>query len=185
MFLPAKYKPNITLNYSDYIIEVPNAISLEIVEEIKNYALNREISGLHKQKAKSSIETFSTCKIHDLDHPIYKTLDSLWKQHASKLYSNICFIEQYEIKMYEVGDKFNSHVDNFGYNSTKLDRQVTLLIQLSDSSDYVGGNLIIGNYQVSRKVGTAIFFPSSFTHRVEQIYKGKRYSLINWAWGPI
>ena len=61
-------------------------------------------------------------------------------------------------------------------------------VQLSDEEEYEGGDLqfMINNKIVDapRKKGTIVIFPSFIMHRVTQITKGTRQSIVGWVSGP-
>lgn len=67
-------------------------------------------------------------------------------------------------------------------------RKISITMQLSDPSEYEGGELEIftsSNVQVAPKEkGTAILFPSYVMHRVKPVTKGVRKSLVLWVSGP-
>jgi len=185
MFLPVRNRPLLDSSPKDFIYQIPNALSSNVINSLKDYALNKETSGLNKRRGYIGLEgSFSTCLISDYNHEIYQKLDNLWHEYGSKLNKKLEFIEPYEIKCYNVFDRFDIHKDNYGYLSTNVDRKVSLSIQLSDINDYKGGQLTIGDVKCNKEIGTAVFFPSSYYHRVEPITKGQRFALISWAWGP-
>ena len=91
----------------------------------------------------------------------------------------------YKLVRYQKGDVFKKHRDNGeGYN----DRYKTLVIQLSNSEDYKGGDLLIYNNikqnesytKANRDIGTCIMFASNISHEVTPIEEGIRYSLVIW-----
>jgi len=75
-------------------------------------------------------------------------------------------------------------------------RKLSFSIQLSDSSDYEGGELKFYTGKKSiytnkaegdtakKDKGTIIFFPSHVLHEVTPVTKGTRYSLVSWIQGP-
>jgi PKHD-type hydroxylase len=67
-------------------------------------------------------------------------------------------------------------------------RKLSLALQLSDPSDYSGGDLelMIGETpeKAKRDRGVATFFPSWLMHRVTPVTEGTRYSLVCWISGP-
>ncbi len=67
-------------------------------------------------------------------------------------------------------------------------RKISVSVQLSDSSDYEGGNIGLfytRNERVaSRDRGAIVTFPSWVMHRVTPVTRGVRYSLIAWIVGP-
>jgi len=67
-------------------------------------------------------------------------------------------------------------------------RKLSLVLQLSDPSTYVGGNLEL-HYQndpiiAPKDIGKLIVFPSFTLHGVTPITSGMRYSLVAWLSGP-
>ena len=66
-----------------------------------------------------------------------------------------------------------------------------LTVNLSDPKDYAGGNFEIRSqtgqeFKLNqfRLRGTVIVFPSFLKHRVTEVTRGKRYSLVQWLNGP-
>ena len=87
---------------------------------------------------------------------------------------------------YESGQYFKNHIDSgIGHE----DRIKTISIQLSDISDYNGGDLLIwesdedGNscaHCVSREIGNMVLFDSKLNHEAVSIESGTRYILVFW-----
>tara|TARA_R100000005_G_C4973707_1_gene185792 strand:+ start:661 stop:1284 length:624 start_codon:yes stop_codon:yes gene_type:complete len=68
-------------------------------------------------------------------------------------------------------------------------RKLSCIIQLSDSSDYEGGNVQMmddteQSYFLPRERGTVAVFDSRARHRVQKVTSGTRKSLVAWAVGP-
>lgn len=98
---------------------------------------------------------------------------------------------------YEKGAWFRRHQDFYMNLSSRKGfdkvRKISITIQLSDSEDYVGGDVVITTdvndigskgFPISRNIGDAIAFPSYFDHQVNKIESGTRYSLVVWQYGP-
>jgi PKHD-type hydroxylase len=66
--------------------------------------------------------------------------------------------------------------------------KLTMVVQLSEPSDYEGGFLEVwpdGNVRQSETArGAATIFPSFHLHRVTPVTAGERWSLTVWAHGP-
>ena len=66
-------------------------------------------------------------------------------------------------------------------------RKVSLTVQLTDGDDYEGGDLQLwrGNTRLNapRGKGTVVIFPSYMMHRVTEVTKGTRESLVLWVGG--
>jgi PKHD-type hydroxylase len=94
-------------------------------------------------------------------------------------------MEQLQIFKYEIGDHYDWHTDWSPVNNKK--RKLSITIQLSDPSEYEGGEVEILDGPVSRVVpserGVATVFPSWAVHRVRPITSGTRWALVAWATG--
>jgi len=73
------------------------------------------------------------------------------------------------------------------YNA-KVSRKLSLVLQLTDPSQYEGGNLQVltgGQPQTVRKQrGLVAAFPSYVLHQVTPVTSGNRQSLVAWVSGP-
>jgi len=87
----------------------------------------------------------------------------------------------------EDGGHLDWHMDvgAFGVNKRKL----AMTVQLSDSSNYEGGDFEIwmggkdGFVTVPREKGDVVIFPSFLMHRVKPITRGQRKCLVFWTGG--
>jgi PKHD-type hydroxylase len=70
----------------------------------------------------------------------------------------------------------------------KVSRKLSLTVQLTDPSEYEGGNLQImttGTPVNARKQrGLIVAFPSYVLHQVTPVTQGSRQSLVAWVSGP-
>jgi hypothetical protein len=80
-----------------------------------------------------------------------------------------------KIARYVKGDYFEPHHD-FNYNGSGAQYK-TLVIQLSDPSTYIGGDLYVKGIPQSRIQGDYALFFSSDIHEVKIVEEGIRYSL--------
>ena len=84
------------------------------------------------------------------------------------------------------------HRDTAFLAPNMYDRKLTLVMQLSDSDEYEGGDLILeDDFFVNKLVpaemrarGSIFVFPSFIKHTVTPVTKGIRRSLVGWAEGP-
>jgi PKHD-type hydroxylase len=78
------------------------------------------------------------------------------------------------------------HIDFLG--NTGPSRKLSVVLQLSDPSNYEGGNLQVmtsGEPNTVRKQrGLVAVFPSYVLHQVTPVTKGSRQSLVAWITGP-
>ena len=86
---------------------------------------------------------------------------------------------------YSSGGHYDWHTD---VGSGALShRKVSITVQLSKPDEYEGGNLELlrGEYNevAPRGLGTVVIFPSYMLHRVTEITKGTRKSLVLWVGG--
>jgi PKHD-type hydroxylase len=86
--------------------------------------------------------------------------------------------------------KYDWHHDTFWANPTAYDRKISIVIQLTDPSEYEGGDFEIDSQYAQmpadqiRAKGSVMVFPSFLLHRVTPVTKGVRRSLVSWIQGP-
>jgi len=94
--------------------------------------------------------------------------------------------ENLQITQYGAGGFYNWHKDH-GKRAHSI-RKLSVTIQLSDPSEYDGGDLeFLAGPQVQtapRGLGTAVVFPSFVMHRVTPVTRGLRRSIVAWISGP-
>ena len=85
---------------------------------------------------------------------------------------------------------YGKHQDVFWINNSPRHRKLSAVVQLTDSSEYEGGDLRLfecsqyPNSEDIRQQGTVIFFPSFVYHQADPVLSGTRYSLAAWFEGP-
>jgi PKHD-type hydroxylase len=99
------------------------------------------------------------------------------------------FVEDFQYTTY-YGDKkghYDWHVD-MGNKSSTSPRKLSLVMQLSDPSEYEGGELQLMSsanpVTVEKKKGFIAVFPSYMLHKVTPVTSGTRKSLVIWVAGP-
>lgn len=85
--------------------------------------------------------------------------------------------------------KYDWHHDVDWNGQAAFDRKISVVLQLSDGNYYEGCDFEFGEVENPdkeslRSKGTIICFPSYLRHRVTEITKGTRYSLVAWFEGP-
>ena len=85
--------------------------------------------------------------------------------------------------------KYDWHHDIDWNNHAAFDRKISVVLQLSDGNYYEGCDFQFDEVpnpdpDALRAKGTIICFPSYLRHRVTEITKGSRYSLVAWFEGP-
>lgn len=89
----------------------------------------------------------------------------------------------------ESGGKYDWHHDVDWQSDLAFDRKISVVLQLSDGNYYEGCDFQFDEVpnpdpDALRAKGTIICFPSYLRHRVTEITKGSRYSLVAWFEGP-
>jgi len=99
------------------------------------------------------------------------------------------FAESPQVARYQSSNKghFAWHSD-IGQGVAAARRKLTLVLQLSKSSSYEGGDLEVMPsarvVAVNRAQGCVCVFPSFLLHHVTPVTRGVRHSLTVWAHGP-
>jgi PKHD-type hydroxylase len=99
------------------------------------------------------------------------------------------FAENFQYTVYngeaEEPGHYTWHQD---WNNSGTPRKLSLVVQLSDPSEYEGGDLQIMSgaepTTVDKGLGKVVLFPSFMLHRVTPVTKGIRRSLVVWVTGP-
>jgi PKHD-type hydroxylase len=95
------------------------------------------------------------------------------------------FLEKLQFTQYDAPDEhYKAHIDKTCGNVV---RKLSITIQLSDPSEYEGGELsMITSHTpdiMKKDQGTLLAFPSYTMHKVSPVTKGTRYSLVGWISG--
>ena len=149
--------------------------------------------GMGEHEMRKSVVRF----IQSKDKKFEQLFDGMWKLaietneinfnfHISKL----DFIQLAEYDAAYQG-KYDRHHDVFWMNNDpKYHRKISMIVQLTDPSEYEGGDFEFFNLvnfpdkEIIRKQGTILFFPSFLDHQATPVTKGKRHSLAAWFDGP-
>lgn len=102
-------------------------------------------------------------------------------------------IFEMQFTMYNANEKakYDWHSDTMFKINRRSDRKLSFVLQLSDPLEYDGGSFEFNN--VDNAVfnqkdflpkGSVIVFPSVLEHRVTEVTRGTRYSLVSWIEGP-
>jgi len=89
---------------------------------------------------------------------------------------------------YQSAGEFGNHIDNairfVPGSHVKIRTDISITVFLSEPESYEGGELIIedtyGQQSVKLKAGDAILYPSTSTHRVTPVTKGRRLASFFW-----
>jgi len=196
-----------------YNPQLPNQIITEVENEI---SANVEVvnSSVDNFENKILLKSVRSSK-HAWISTDYWIASHIWfyiqKANESNFLYDITKFENDVIQYttYDVGDHYNWHVDysistninksvgnNFEENTlnsvlvkNQEIRKLSFVMQLSDPSDYEGGELQFLDdsdniYYAPKEKGTIIVFDSRTKHRVRKIKKGFRKSIVGWVMGP-
>jgi PKHD-type hydroxylase len=87
------------------------------------------------------------------------------------------------------GEYYKKHRDYWPGGILDFDRKLSIVIQLSDPSEYEGGDLILyeskdSTITAKKEKGSAVAFTSWVEHEVTPVTKGVRKTLVAWFSGP-
>ena len=88
-------------------------------------------------------------------------------------------LEPLQLATYEEGDFYDWHLDS----PPEGPRRLSLTLQLSDKTEYEGGDLEFKEYTLNAEAyqkGSITMFDSSHKHRISPIVRGVRHSLVGW-----
>lgn len=104
---------------------------------------------------------------------------------------DISYLDEVQYTVYDTKDFYDWHADVMLETSNAFHRKLSVSIQLSEDSEYEGGDLELQCLDeenqlpkdIVRKKGTVIIFPSFLVHRITPVTKGTRKSLVAWIEG--
>lgn len=123
-------------------------------------------------------------------------VDMLWyfanEANRNAFGFDLQYLPDIQYTKYTASDKgkYDWHCDTFWANPTAYDRKLSIVIQLSDPSEYEGGDFELDPQYAQvpaeqlRAKGSVLVFPSFLNHRVTPVTKGERRSLVSWIQGP-
>ena len=105
---------------------------------------------------------------------------------------DINYLQDVQFTIYKGSDEghYDWHYDTFWAGENAYDRKISVIIQLSNPSDYEGGEFLLEdqyeqpNTTELKERGTVLCFPSFLGHTVKPVTKGIRKSLVAWIEGP-
>ena len=136
------------------------------------------------------------------DRWLYDFLTPLFHEANKQIGWNFTlnYPEPIQFTKYKENQFYGWHQDVVGVDQNNLSRKLSMVIPLTDSEEYEGGNLeffdCLQNPSIEkekaivtrdsfRKKGSAIIFPSYVYHRVTKVTKGERLSLVIWYKGEL
>lgn len=170
---------------------VPDALPIQVCDRTVSLAneLGFEASPVYNARGVGSIDdpnhriSESVWLKPEHDGDLFKRITNVFnKTNNEKFRFSIYGMVPIQIIRYSPGCFFSEHFD-IGV-ADAANRKISLIIQLSDATDYEGGEFVVsGRLTMPKARGTACVFPSWFQHRVDEVKSGTRYSLAAWALG--
>jgi predicted 2-oxoglutarate/Fe(II)-dependent dioxygenase YbiX len=117
---------------------------------------------------------------------VYDQLIKIMNECNEHFLFDINKLEIINLIKYNIGDHYKKHHDLL----MEMDgsRKLTISIQLSDSEDYTGADLILHTGEIpvlaGRVASEGIVFVANIVHEVTAITKGTRYALVVHCSGP-
>ena len=91
-----------------------------------------------------------------------------------------------QVFKYSQGDFYNMHID---INAMAVSRKITFLINLSNSSEYEGGQIEFLNIDIDPQIvneqGSCLIFPSYIPYSISPITKGTKHLLVGHVHGAL
>jgi PKHD-type hydroxylase len=176
-------------NYYRYLYEFSSDLCNDIRSRLQDVPL---VDGVVGGGGKSSIRVSKvywipkTQKFIDIYSKLFDLIaranDASFHFRIEEIVTNI----QYTVYEESYKGHYGWHIDVGPTNSR---RKLSVVVQLSDPSEYEGGELQIWTgatepITVEKSKGTVIIFPSFLLHQVTPVTKGTRRTLVLWVDGP-
>jgi PKHD-type hydroxylase len=121
--------------------------------------------------------------------PLYDFVAAVNKEHFG---FELDYLQSPQLTEYDekYAGEYKPHKDTSIPNQFGLQRKLSIVVQLTPSDCYEGGELIFPEQpeylpSITKEQGTCIAFPSYLLHGVTPVTKGKRKSLVTWVEGPV
>ena len=187
-------------NYYYFTKAIPLKTCKKIIKEGRKKIIQQAttVKGMDKKARDCKVAWINEKWIYDIINPFIHTANKNagWNFQFD-------WNETSQFTTYGKGDYYGWHIDQS--DTPKKDknknfdgkiRKLSLTLQLTDPSQYEGGNLQLKwlsqdakiktvTIKEGQKCGTIIIFPSFIFHRITPITKGTRQSLVNWSLGDV
>lgn len=178
---------------------IPSELCDAIIAECEKYDPEDATMGLDNAPAKDNnlVRRSSIVRWVDRNRPSSRFVvdvikDFSWEANRRAFGFNIDYLRDIQFTEYHGSQEgeYGWHFDTFWASPSAYDRKLSIVIQLSDPSDYEGGEFQIDpQYQeipqeLFKQRGSVLVFPSPINHRVTPVTSGLRKSLVSWIEGP-
>lgn len=187
------------------VVTLPSFFDIDEINEIKSFVQYRKMqfgstSGTktpeEKMKVKAEGSDYRKSKVYFIDRKITYTCEPFVKydaaiEYANKTYLNQSIGDSNTWEFYQYADYseqyqgyYKKHKDT-GRNEVMRSRLLSASLQLTDPSEYDGGDLLIYLEDkiivAPKEIGTITIFLSTTTHEVTPVTRGLRSSLVTWV----
>jgi len=175
------------MDHLESVVKINNLITnnfcKEVINSYKQFKLEHLATHGGLNKNQRNVLGCGVDPKKDVFDKIKKEIERLYVYYQIKFpFTESTKINQIDLLKYEVGGKYEYHVDNY----TDYSRTVSVIINLNE--EYKGGDLIFtdqNKFEIKRcklQTGSIVFFPSNFMypHGIEPITEGTRYSIVAW-----
>jgi PKHD-type hydroxylase len=175
------YKKIFTVNECKEIINLPGRISKSGVSDDYGSAL---LNSIYRNSTSKTILYNERNTNPRINHVYERITRAVTECNEALFRFTFNGFSNLDILHYSRDNFFQWHVD-IGMGIMSL-RKISIVVFLSDLSDYQGGKLKLlpHEYSLPQEQGYAAIFPSYLPHKVENITEGDRYALVAWAIGP-
>ena len=183
------YKNALTQEEVDKVIKLASELPIERATTIGADGVAREAND--PNGVRSSMVKWIP-KTNDWNW-LYSKLKGFAEEANSELWHFDLYTANETIQYTEYYAHEKGHYDwhqDIGPGEQPSKRKISITIQLSDSEEYEGGDLQIstggtgfGGRTCPRGKGVGVLFPSYMMHRVSEVTKGTRKSLVLWVGG--
>jgi len=185
------------LNYTNEAFAyAENALTDDEIKLIEKLAIDSTMQGdgtLENGISNDEIRKnkISWLELREESKEIYLKIANIVRHLNDKFYRyDLVEMEDLQYAEYHSHDlgHYKTHSDD-GYHYN-LFRKISVTIQLSDETEYNGGELLFYRFSTMdptvapKRKGTLILFPSYVLHEVTPVTKGSRKSLVTWILGP-
>ena len=169
--------------------QIEGIIQLGDSLESGNAMIGGDLTDPGVDDANTRVTTVSWVPATDDNAWLYRMLTDITMQANDKWFGfDLQHIESLQYSVYNEGGFYDKHIDHFYQGPGQMPRKLSFTLQLTDPSEYEGGQTMIHNakepWPIPQEKGVLTFFPSYTLHEVLPITKGTRKALVGWVHGP-
>lgn len=163
--------------------DVFSAEELQAIRKLGDQLVTQRatVDGSQQHLRSSSVAWISDRLLKDRVYDVIATINESTYQFDL----DSCLYKPLQYTLYAEGDEYGWHID---MRPADRQRKLSVTIQLSDPSEYDGGELELNAggdiMRMPKRKGEVVAFPSWVLHRVAPVTRGVRRSLVAWATGP-